>query len=296
MLPVAMQARKMKAFKTSWKHIRRSPYQALAAIFIMIQTFFVISVFSFIIFGSSRIIAYFESTPQVNAFFTEDAKQEDIDSLITGLKQSGKVSDIKYISKRDAYNKYKELNKNDPLLLDLVSEDILPPSIEVHTTELSDLSEIASTLKKSSIVSQLQFPKDVVDKVIAWSSAIRKIGVGIITVLGLDSIFLMVIIIGIKISQKREEIEIMKLLSATNWYIRWPFLWEGIFYGIVGALIGWGLSLALLTYATPLLQSFFGSIPALTFSTPFLLGLLAAELAIACVIGLLSSFLAVLDI
>lgn len=284
----------MKAFKTSWKHVRRSPYQALAAIFIMIQTFFVISVFSFIIFGSSKIITYFEATPQVNAFFTDDAKQSDIDALINGLKQSGQVSDVKFVSKAEAYAKYKALNKDDPLLLDLVSQDILPSSIEVHTNQLSDLSTIADTLKKSPIVSQLQFPKDVVEKVIAWSSAIRKIGIGVITVLGLDSMFLMIIIIGIKISQKREEIEIMKLLSATNWYIRWPFIWEGIFYGVVGALIGWTLSLGLLYYAAPTLQSFFGSIPALTFSPVFLFGLLAVEILIAFIIGILSSFLAVL--
>lgn len=145
----------MKAFKTSWKHIRRSPYQAIAAIFIMIQTFFVISLFSFVVFGSSRIISYFESTPQINAFFSDDAKQEDIDSLIKTLKESGKVSEVKYISKKEAYDKYKQLNKDDPLLLDLVSEDILPASIEVHTTEIGDLSAIASELKKFSFVSQL---------------------------------------------------------------------------------------------------------------------------------------------
>lgn len=284
----------MKALTTSWKHVRRSPYQALAAIFIMIQTFFVITIFSFVIFGSSKIIAYFEATPQVNAFFTDDAKQEDIDSLIAGLKKSGTVSGITYISKKDAYAKYKELNKDDPLLLDLVSEDILPSSIEVHTSELSDLSAIADALKKSEIVNQLQFPKDVVEKVISWSTAIRKIGVGVIAVLGLDSMFLMIIIIGIKISQKREEIEIMKLLSATNWYIRWPFIWEGMFYGIIGAFIGWAAALGLLVYATPTLHSFFGSIPALSFSPIFLVGLLGIEMGIAILIGILSSLLAVL--
>jgi len=284
----------MKAFTTSWKHIRRSPYQALAAIFIMIQTFFVISIFSFVIFGSSKVIEYFEATPQVNAFFTDEAEQSDIDTLINNLKKSGKVSGINFISKKEAYEKYKELNKDDPLLLDLVSEEILPSSIEVHTTDIADLSSIAEELKKTPIVAQLQFPKDVVEKVIAWSDAIRKIGIGIITVLGLDSMFLMIIIIGIKISQKREEIEIMKLLSATNWYIRWPFIWEGMFYGVIGAMIGWALSVGLLFYSMPTLHAFFGSIPALSFTPVFLVGLLGIEIVIAMLIGIISSLLAVL--
>jgi cell division transport system permease protein len=60
--------------------------------------------------------------------------------------------------------------------------------------------------------------------------------------LSLVSIFIMATIIGIKISQKKEDIEIMKLIGATNWYIRWPFLTEGILYGIIGAVVGWAIA------------------------------------------------------
>ena len=63
----------MKAVKTSMKHIRRTPYQALAAICIMMLTFLAISVFAFIVFGSSVVINYFESKPQVTAFFKDEA-------------------------------------------------------------------------------------------------------------------------------------------------------------------------------------------------------------------------------
>src|SRR5437016_5931427 len=110
----------MKQVKTSWKHIRRNPYQALAAICIMTLTFLAISVFAFIVFGSSVVIQYFESRPQVTAFFKDEAQQSDIDSLKQSIQQTGTVAKMHYISKQEALQRYKDQNKKDPLLLELV--------------------------------------------------------------------------------------------------------------------------------------------------------------------------------
>lgn len=284
----------MKAWSNSWKHIRRTPYQALAAIFIMTQTFFVITMFTFVIYGSARIINYFEAQPQVTAFFKDEAQQSDINALGDALQQSGKVADLKFVSKAQALQIYKEQNKDDPLLTDLVTEGILPASFEISAVDINDLSVISDVLKKSPIVDQVLYPQDIVANVIRWTDALRKLGLSTIVILSLDSIFLMIIIIGIKISQKKEEIEIMRLLSATNWYIRWPFMLEGIFYGIVGAFFGWLIATGVMFYALPALRDFFGSIPVLTVSPIYLFVLLGFEIVIAIIIGIFSSFLAVL--
>jgi cell division transport system permease protein len=284
----------MKAWGNSWKHIRRTPYQALAAIFIMTQTFFVISIFTFVIYGSARIISYFESQPQVTAFFKDEAQQDEINALGEDLQQSGKVAKLKFVSKAEALNIYKEQNKNDPLLTDLVTEGILPASFEISAVDITDLSPISDVLKKAPIVDQVLYPQDIVSNLIRWTDALRKLGLAIIVVLSLDSIFLMIIIIGIKISQKKEEIEIMRLLSATNWYIRWPFMLEGVFYGMIGALFGWMIATGMMYYILPTLHDFFGSIPVLTVSPVYLLVLLGFEIVIAIIIGIFSSFLAVL--
>jgi cell division transport system permease protein len=261
---------------------------------IMMLTFLAISVFSMVTVGSSKIISYFESKPQVTAFFKTDAKQSDIDLLKSTMTQSSEVAAVKFVSKDEALKIYKEQNKSDPLLLDLVTSDILPASLEVSANKIEDLSPIAETLRKSPIVSEVIFQKDVVQTLSSWTTAIRRIGIAVIVVLSVVSVFIMATIIGFKISQKREEIEIMKLLSATNWYIRWPFLLEGIFYGIFGAFFGWLIASVGLIYATPYLQSFLGSIPLLPVSFVFLVGLLAAEIIVAVILGTLSSFLAVL--
>ena len=284
----------MRTVKTSWKHIRRSPYQALAAIFIMMLTFLALSVFSFIIIGSSKIIDYFESKPQVTAFFKEEATQENIAALQEQIRATGKVADLRFVSKKEALEIYREQNRNDPLLLELVTEDILPASLEISTVNIEDLASISETLQASPYVSEVIFQRDVVAQLTRWTDAVRKIGIVIIILLSLVSVFIMATIIGFKISQKREEIEIMRLLSATKWYVRWPFIVEGMFYGIIGAIIGWLIASAGLLYATPYLRSFLGSIPLLPVSYLFLLGLLAAELLVAIILGAYASFLAVL--
>jgi cell division transport system permease protein len=284
----------MKHFKTTWNNIRRSPYQAVAAILIMMLTFLVISFFTFLVVGSSEIVNYFESKPQVTAFFKDEAKQSDINSLENNLQSTGKVATVKFVSKDEALKIYREQNKNDPLLLDLVTADILPASLEISALKIEDLSSISDTLKNSPFVQEVVFQKDVVATLTSWTSALRKIGLTLIVLLSLVSVFIMVTIIGIKISQKKEDIEIMRLIGATNWYIRWPFIFEGMFYGVIGAFVGWSISSAVLWYSTPFLASFLKGIPVLPVSPLPLLELLAIELVLAALLGAFSSFLAVL--
>lgn len=283
----------MKSTKTAWKNIRRSPYQALAAILIMTLTFLAISFFIFLLVGSSQIINYFESKPQVTAFFKNEAKQSDINALENKLSDTGKVSSVNFVSKEEALKIYKEQNKNDPLLLDLVTADVLPASFEISAVRIEDLGSISDMLKKSPIVSDVIYQKDVVSTLTSWTNAIRKIGISLIVLLSLVSVFIMATIIGIKISQKKEDIEIMRLIGATPWYIRWPFISEGAFYGTVGAVIGWIMATGALLYATPFLESFLKGIPVLPVSFVNLLMLLALELVFAVFLGVISSFIAV---
>ncbi len=283
----------MSFTKTAWKNIRRSPYQAMAAILIMTLTFLTISFFTFLLVGSSKIINYFESKPQVTAFFKNEAKQTDINSLENQLKQTNKIASIRFVSKDEALKIYREQNKNDPLLLDLVTAEVLPSSFEISTVEIEDMAAISDMLNKSEVVSDVIYQKDVVATLAAWTSAIRKMGIALIILLSLVSIFIMATIIGIKISQKKEDIEIMRLIGATNWYIRWPFLTEGVIYGVIGAVIGWIVAAGVLLYSTPFLESFLKGIPVLPASYLDLLILLGLELLFAIFLGAISSFLAV---
>lgn len=284
----------MKFFNTAWRNIRRSPYQALSAILIMSLTFLVISFFVFLLVGSSKIITFFESKPQVTAFFNNEASQEEINSLQNDLSQRSEIASIKFVSKEQALEIYKEQNKDDPLLLDLVTADVLPASFEISAVNIEDLAGISETLKQSPIVSEVIFQRDVISALTSWTNAIRQIGLALIVILSTVSVFIMVTIIGIKISHKKEDIEIMKLIGASSWYIRWPFIIEGVTYGVVGALIGWSISVGVLLYATPFLSSFLKGIPVLPVTFFSLFELLVFELLLASMLGIFASYIAVL--
>lgn len=282
-----------KHITTAWHHVRRSPYQALAAIGIMMLTFLAVSVFTILITGSSKIISYFESKPQVTAFFKDEATSVQIDDLKAQLQASGKVASMKFVSKDEALQIYKEQNKSDPLLLDLVTADILPASLEISTVKLEDLGGISTSLKANPIVQEVVYQKDVVNTLTTWTNTMRIVGLGLIVVLSLVSIFIMATIIGIKISQKKEEIEVMQLIGATRWYISWPFIFEGIFYGVLGAVVGWIVSSAGLLIATPYLESFLRGIPIVPVPWYFYGGLLGTELLLAVLLGGFASMIAV---
>ncbi len=282
-----------KILTNTWKHIRRSPYQALSAIAVLILTFFVISVFSLGVLGSREVLRYFETRPQVTAFFKDDATAEDIEKLKQQLSTQAFVTSVKFVSKEEALAIYREQNKQDPLLLEMVTADILPASLEVSGISAQVLPQIAEIITGQKGIEEVVYQKDVIAALTVWTKALRLVSLILISFLVLTSILIIVVIIGMKISLRRHELEVMRLLGASNWYIQRPFLLEGILYGVTGAIIAWGLSYLALLYATPFLVSFLGSIPVLPVPILIMLFLLGIEVVFGIVIGSLSSLIAV---
>jgi cell division transport system permease protein len=104
------------------------------------------------------------------------------------------------------------------------------------------------------------------------------------------SFLVILVVIGMKISMHRAEIEILRLIGATNIYIKWPFVLEGVFYGLVGGLLAWGLAIILLLYATPFLVEFLKGVPVLPVSVESMLYLLAVNLGVGFFWGGLASW------
>jgi len=280
-------------WRTAWTHMRRTPYQALAAILIMFLTFFITTVFVLTAGGFQTILRYFETRPQVTAFLKDETTMIQVDTLKAKLAQTGKVKETKYISKEEALAIYREQNKNDPLLLEMVTANILPASLEVATNDLSHLNEIAQILRAEPTVEEVVFQEDVVKALQQWTLNIRRVGIGLISIFGVVSLLVILVIIGMKITLRREEIDILQLLGASRWYIRAPFLLEGMFYGVVGAFVAWGLSYLLLLYLTSYIIKFFQGIALLPVSPLFMLTVLGVEISSGIVIGSLGSLLAV---
>src|SRR4030066_996098 len=135
----------MKEILTS---IRRTPYQSLSSFLILFFTLFLSLFFFNLTSFFNGILSYVETRPQVTVYFKDATSQEDIFKLRDEISSTGKTLSIKYVSKEEALKIYKELNKNNPLLLEMVTADILPASLEIYASKPEYLSQIAEFLKK----------------------------------------------------------------------------------------------------------------------------------------------------
>jgi cell division transport system permease protein len=277
---------------TVFKHMRRAPYQSLAAIFMTTITLFIVNVFALVVLGTHSMLGYFESRPQVTAFFKDPVADSDVNALKSALTAAVPIDSMNYISKDQALQIYQKQNADNPLLLDMVTADILPASLEVSGKSVTDLETIAGVMQKDQNVEQVVFQKDVVDTLRKWVGGVRIAGIILSGLLMFVSLTTIVIILGLKFTARKTEIKTLSLLGATSWYIRGPFVSEGIIYAVVGAVIGWGLTYLTLLYLTPNLVAFLQGIPLLPVPVWIMLALLGGQLVLGVVIGGLASLIA----
>lgn len=275
------------------RNIRRSPFQAMAASMVMFFTFFVLLTFILLGTGSQLVLKFYESKPQAIAFFKDGTKPEDVKAIQNALAGLEKVTKIKYVSKEEALKIYQKLNKNEPALLELVTANTLPASLEVSTQIPEDLEGVAQILRKEPVVEEVLVPEDVVQTLTTATSFIRIVGASVTIFLMFFATLVVLMIVGFKIRLRRDEIEIMRLVGATNTFIRAPFLMEGIFYGIVGAFSSWVIIYLLVWYFSPFLQGYLGEVQLMPVNPFFMLLLLGIGLFVAIIVGGLGSLGAV---
>ena len=292
--------------KTAWDHVRRAPFQAMAAIFVLTITFFVITIITILTYSSSKVLKYFETRPQVITFLKDDITPEKISALQNKLEADNRVSEVSYISKEQALEIYKKATAGNPLLSELVSPSIFPASLEFSLVDLSYANDLIEEIKGEEIVDQVGFTaslggeetlSDVVNRLRTFSNYI-KIGGGAFALLLTSTSFLvLIVIIGMRMTSRRGEIEVLDLIGATPGFIRSPIIYEAIIYAITGVFIGWLIALLLVLYATPSLISYFGEIPVVPKDTLKLFGLfgliLGAEFLIGLFLAISGSILAV---
>ncbi len=291
----------MRLFRDVGTHIRRSPYQAMAAVLTMFLTFLVVGVFFLATVASLTIISYFESKPQLTVFFVQNAGEKEATALKETLDATGKVASTTFISKDEALATYKEQNKNDPLLLEMVTADILPASLEVSAKDPTFLADLDKVIVGATGVDEVIYQSDVVDSLLSWTNAIRLIGGILGGLLILDSLLIIGTVIAMKIALKRDEIEILTLVGASPWTIRAPFIVEGGIYGTIGAFFASLLVTMLLLWQRYTIVTFLGNIPSIqtvlgsATSMVFIVSCLSfiiANMVVGFIIGSLGSVIA----
>lgn len=293
-------------FKTAKNHIVRGPYQALAAILIMTITFFVATILGVLAFSSWQTLHYFETKPQVIAFLKNEATQNQVNQLQDQLQKDSRIKDVKYVTKEQALDIYKTATSDNPLLSQLVSPKVFPASLEFSVTDLSFAESVINEIQGKDIVKEVQFTASlggtknigvVINNLRNISNYIRLGGTVILSFLLASSLLILLVILGMRISSRRDEIDILQLIGATPGFIRLPFLLEGIFYAIAGAVVGWILAVIIIIYLLPSLNTFFGEIPFLPREGMKLFevfgAILGIEFIIASLLGATGSLIAI---
>ena len=285
--------------KTATDYIKRAPFQATAAVFILTLTFFVATLVSILVYSSSKVLMYFETRPQVIAFLKDDAVETDIAALQHKLEGDNRIKYVKYVSKEEALSIYKNATSDNPLLGELVSPSIFPASLEFSVKDLSFTQSIIDEVKGEKIVDSVGFTaalggesnlKDVVGRLRTITTYVRVGGIVFTGILALASFFMLLITITMRIATRKEEVEILKLIGATKGFISKPIFLESLIYALVGVLIGWILAFIAVLYSAPTIVSYFGEIPVLPKDTLSLLEVFGIIFGLEIVLGAILAF------
>ena len=225
-----------KLWKNFLINIKRERFMTVASTLIMTVTFLILGIFVMIVALSQSSIKTLEDQAQLTVFFKDDFTPQSILDLKKSLEADRRVSWVSYVSKEDAFKIFTALYKNQPSFLNSISKEVLPASIQIRTKNISDLSPIANELGKKDGVEEIKFFKDVLDRFRSWSNAVYTIGILLVLLFLLVSYAVIVITLRITISAKGSELEVLKLVGASDGYVKAPLIFQGVFFGAVSAL------------------------------------------------------------
>jgi cell division transport system permease protein len=291
-------ARSSKVWSNVYSNIQKEKFMSFSNILVMTLTFLVFGIFIYVISISQTALRYLEQQVQLSVFFKDDFKEDAILSLKQKLESDGRISEVKYVSKEDAFKIFSEINKDEPILLQSISPSILPASLEIKAHNISDLTPLSEELSKTDGVEEVRFFKDVVQKFKVWSSVVYIVGFSLVTLFLIISYSVILNTVRTTINSKGMELEIMKLVGASDKYVKNPLIYQGTLFGLISAciagliLLGVGLYLNVANYFANGLA--FGFLPTL-YVKPFIfaLSLFVVLLASGFLLGYLGSAKAV---
>jgi len=234
-----------RTIKTGWKNFSRNIALSVATISIMIMVVSLATLLFLLGPISDILISDIEEKVDVSVYFKEDVSPEDILAAEEEIYKISEVKEIEYVSKDQALERFTENHKDDPDLLESLTEVGYNPflaSLNIRAWEVSQYGQVASFLETGpfkDLIDKVDYyqRKPVIDKVFALISSINKTGIFFSIVLGAIAILVAFNTIRIAIYNSNKEISIMRLVGASNWFIRGPFLIQGIIVGVFAALI-----------------------------------------------------------
>jgi cell division transport system permease protein len=231
-----------------------------------------------------------EAKVEVSAFFLKDATQNEISALGSELAEMPEVQDVTFVSQEEAYQEFK---RDWPELIGPLPRDALPASYRIKLHDADDAEEVAARIVGAPGIDDVDFGGTVIKKLLQVNSLLRTITLVMSIILMVAAAALIANTIRLAIYARRDEIGIMKLVGATNWFIRIPFMLEGVIAALAGALIsgavvlsGNALLFSRMGEALPFLDTVF------SFSSGEILSVLLVLAGVGALVGLIGSGMA----
>ncbi len=272
-------------------NIRRSPLMSVASVTTVMVLTMILGFFLVLMANLSNLARDLASDLKVVAYLQNDFDRETLGELRVKVQQLPGVEGVVFVSREQAFEHLKKRMNNRIQLGDL-THNPLPDALEIRVRGPEDLEPVGSAVKQLAKVEKVRFGEDVARRMMSLNRIVRYVGFVVLGLLLFSTLLVVSNTIRLTVYARRRDIEVMQLVGAAGWFIRWPFLLEGMLQGLVGAALA----------ATVVGESYRLLVPQLLKSVAFLpvaqpdvllLWLCPALLVLGTLVGLLGSWISV---
>jgi cell division transport system permease protein len=266
----------------------RNPVMSLASTFTVGLMLLLFAFFLATDRGLQAAVGVLESKVELALFLEDDARVSDVLALRTRIEADPAVAKVDYVTKEQAMARLVDIaaRRPDIQIVD-TSSNPLQNSLEIKLAHAQDAPRVTATLREEigkGVVNDVVDNPQVVDKLLTITRVLSIGGLAVLAMMLIVALFVIVNTIRIAVHARRDEIEIMKLVGATDWFVRWPFILEGMLVGALGAMAA---TVVVLVAAGPVMGAMvnFIEILPLSFGTTFVWQLIGSVFALALAVG-----------
>lgn len=215
-------------------------------------------------------INYFEVQPEITAFFKVEATDEEVQNVLNNLNTRAYIKNVDVIDRAKAFELYGAANADEPLLIELLSADLFPVSLSISANAPEHIKQLQADLQNLPAIDEVVFNDDVYNQFLSWTTILKQVGFIVCVVFGAQLVLVLIVIMSMMVSGKRESIKIMSIIGATKGNIKAPFIIEGLWFGFWGSFVALLVAQGVLFFFTPQIQAFFGEITVLPLAIEFI--------------------------
>ena len=231
------------SLKRAWEGFWRNALMSLAATATMVLMLLLLSGFWILQTGLQAGIEYTESKVEVVADIKDNATDKDVTDITARLLEQPEVKDVHFVSRDEALARYRArlAEQGETDLTRYLDANPLHASLEVKLVDPKVFGNVVEQLRAEPAIDKVKEQQKTVDSLLTITNVLRTAGTVILVVIAFIVLFIIVNTIRLAVVARAEEIEIMRLVGASDAFIRWPFVFEGAMVGLLGAVLTLGV-------------------------------------------------------